>query len=595
MHRFPDGFIWGTATSSHQIEGAWLDGGKGLSIWDAFAHTPGKIAHGATADVACDHYHRYREDVALMAALGLQAYRFSIAWPRIQPAGSGKPEPRRDPVLFRSYRRASEATGSRRGSHSITGTSPFRSHLEIGRLAQPSHAPTVFRGVRRHLLRSTSATRVKHWITLNEPWVVSILGYGQGVLRPGPVSERRTLPGRHNASASTRAGGRTVPRAGSSRTSTAMIGMANNCDWREPLTDSPEDRAAAQRVARVFPRLVRRPALFRRLPRSHARSACGDRLPRSTPDDADTHPRLHRLLRPQSLHHDVRRPRPARHGRRPKSRPSATAGSLKTRMSELSADPSWKQTEMGWAIVPWGCRKLLLWIHRPLQTTRTSSSRRTGAPWTTRPRGRRGSTTWSGSSSLRSISRSATRRSRSGVGPAGVLPLVIPGQLRVDLRLHPPVRHPLRRLRRPAAGSRKLPRSGTAWRREIIGFSPRSPARAAGPPCSGKDRLRPRRHGHEPRLAYADGLPADLLYRMSSASPSAAVGTLLLVCRYWDGITDLVMGIVADRTETRWGRYPPVDPLDRPPVRPAAPSSRSPRSISRTRGSCSTRTPPTAG
>ncbi len=91
MRKFPTDFLWGAATSSYQIEGAWLDSGKGPSIWDAFCHTPGKIKNNDTGDIACDHYHRFEEDVKLMAEMGLRAYRFSISWPRIQPSGQGKP------------------------------------------------------------------------------------------------------------------------------------------------------------------------------------------------------------------------------------------------------------------------------------------------------------------------------------------------------------------------------------------------------------------------------------------------------------------------------------------------------------------------
>src|SRR5438067_9413759 len=86
---FPEAFIWGTATAAFQIEGAVHEDGRGPSIWDTFSHTPGRIADGTDADVACGHYHRYAEDVAIMADLGLGSYRFSIAWPRIVPAGSG--------------------------------------------------------------------------------------------------------------------------------------------------------------------------------------------------------------------------------------------------------------------------------------------------------------------------------------------------------------------------------------------------------------------------------------------------------------------------------------------------------------------------
>ena len=88
---FPNGFVWGAATASYQIEGAWNEDGKGESIWDIAAHTPGKIKNGDTGDVACDHYHRYEEDIALMKKLGLKAYRFSISWSRIFPSGRGEP------------------------------------------------------------------------------------------------------------------------------------------------------------------------------------------------------------------------------------------------------------------------------------------------------------------------------------------------------------------------------------------------------------------------------------------------------------------------------------------------------------------------
>jgi beta-glucosidase len=92
--RFPDGFYWGVATSAYQIEGAWNEDGKGVSIWDTFAHTPGNIKNDDIGDVANDHYHRYKEDVALMKSIGVNAYRFSIAWPRIFPEGTGQPNPK---------------------------------------------------------------------------------------------------------------------------------------------------------------------------------------------------------------------------------------------------------------------------------------------------------------------------------------------------------------------------------------------------------------------------------------------------------------------------------------------------------------------
>jgi beta-glucosidase len=89
--RFPEGFLWGMATAAYQVEGAWNENGKGESIWDRFAHTPGKIKGAATADVGCDQYHLYRDDIAILRRLHQKSYRFSISWPRIQPSGTGAP------------------------------------------------------------------------------------------------------------------------------------------------------------------------------------------------------------------------------------------------------------------------------------------------------------------------------------------------------------------------------------------------------------------------------------------------------------------------------------------------------------------------
>jgi beta-glucosidase/6-phospho-beta-glucosidase/beta-galactosidase len=90
MRQFPPGFLWGTATAAYQIEGAHDTDGKGPSIWDTFSHLPGKVFEDQNGDTACDHYHRYRDDIALMADLGLNAYRFSVSWPRVIPTGTGR-------------------------------------------------------------------------------------------------------------------------------------------------------------------------------------------------------------------------------------------------------------------------------------------------------------------------------------------------------------------------------------------------------------------------------------------------------------------------------------------------------------------------
>src|SRR3954464_6660826 len=93
QNSFPADFVWGAAAAAYQIEGAWNEDGKGESIWDRFSHTPGKVHNGDTGDMACDHYHRYRDDIALMQQLGLHAYRFSVSWPRVLPQGQGAINP----------------------------------------------------------------------------------------------------------------------------------------------------------------------------------------------------------------------------------------------------------------------------------------------------------------------------------------------------------------------------------------------------------------------------------------------------------------------------------------------------------------------
>lgn len=178
---FPQGFIWGAATASYQIEGAWQEDGKGESIWDRFSHTPGRIEDGSNGDVACDHYHRWLEDIALMASLGLQAYRFSIAWPRILPAGRGQVNQKG----LDFYSRLVDGLLA-------AGITPFITlyHWDLPQVLQdeggwPARSTAeafveYADVVSRHL-----GDRVQHWITHNEPWCASFLSYQIGEHAPG--------------------------------------------------------------------------------------------------------------------------------------------------------------------------------------------------------------------------------------------------------------------------------------------------------------------------------------------------------------------------------------------------------------------------
>ncbi|GGP49682.1 GH1 family beta-glucosidase [Saccharothrix coeruleofusca] len=192
--RFPPDFLWGAATASFQIEGATTEDGRGPSIWDTFAATPGKVLGGDTGEPACDHYHRYADDVALMAELGLAAYRFSVAWPRVQPTGSGRVEPRG--LAF--YDRLVDSLLDR-------GIQPIATlyHWDLPqgledqggwRSRETAHRFADYAAlVHEHL-----SDRVKLWSTLNEPWCSAFLGYGNGVHAPGVADPAAALTAAHH-------------------------------------------------------------------------------------------------------------------------------------------------------------------------------------------------------------------------------------------------------------------------------------------------------------------------------------------------------------------------------------------------------------
>jgi beta-glucosidase len=178
---FPDDFFWGAATSAYQIEGAWDEDGKGESIWDRFSHTPGTIEDGSTGDVACDHYHRWQEDIELMKEMGLQAYRFSVSWPRIVPAGRGKVNQAGLDFYSRLVDGLLEA-----------GIKPFPTlyHWDLPGSLQDEGGWAVRSTAEAFaeyadLLSRRLGDRVKHWITHNEPFSVAFLGHQIGEHAPG--------------------------------------------------------------------------------------------------------------------------------------------------------------------------------------------------------------------------------------------------------------------------------------------------------------------------------------------------------------------------------------------------------------------------
>jgi beta-glucosidase len=236
--RFPQGFLWGAATASYQIEGAAHEDGRGESIWDRFSRVPGNIVNGDTGDVADDHYHRYASDVDLMAELGLQGYRFSVAWPRIYPTGSG-------PVNEKGvdfYKRLVDKLHSKKITPAATlyhwdlpqalqEKGGWANRDTVERFAE--YAATIFRAL---------GDQVPLWITHNEPWCSSFLGHFRGVHAPGIKDLKTALAAAHHILLSH---GRAVQelRATGSK---SQIGMTLSLFPTYPLHATAEDREAAR-------------------------------------------------------------------------------------------------------------------------------------------------------------------------------------------------------------------------------------------------------------------------------------------------------------------------------------------------------------
>ncbi len=369
---FPGDFLWGTATSSYQIEGAWLEGGKGMSIWDVFTHTPGKIFQGHTGDVACDHYHRFREDVALMAQLGVKVYRFSIAWSRIQPDGQGQPNAE-GIQFYNDLIDECLAHGIQPWATLYHWDLPAALHLEQDGWLNPAIAGHFDRYAA--ICFEHFGDRVKHWATLNEPWVVAILGYGKGVFAPGRVSDSEPyLVGHHLLLAHAHAVH--TYRSQFQAEQQGIIGISNNCDWREPASSLPGDVEAAQRALEFFLGWFADPIYHGDYPPS-MRARLGLRLPVFS--DADR-----KLLLGSSdyfglNHYTTLFAAEAKPGEDLSLAANGNGGISADQDVRLFPDPSWKFTTMDWAVVPDGMRKLLHWIdkrygHPPVYLTENGCS-----------------------------------------------------------------------------------------------------------------------------------------------------------------------------------------------------------------------------
>jgi beta-glucosidase len=237
---FPSSFIWGVATAAPQIEGAAFEDGKGESIWDRFSRIPGKVHGGDTLDVACDHYHRFREDLALMRDLGVRNYRLSLAWPRILPDGDGNVNHRGVDFYHRLFEAMQEfgITPWVTLFHwdlpqSLEDRGGWASPITVDAFAR--YADTVVRAF---------GESVKHWITLNEIRCFTYLAYGFGGKAPGrklaPAALNQTY---HHALLCHGHGVRAVREFGGVG---AKVGLTDNSDICTPVTETPADIAAAR-------------------------------------------------------------------------------------------------------------------------------------------------------------------------------------------------------------------------------------------------------------------------------------------------------------------------------------------------------------
>jgi len=258
MPSFPPEFAWGVATSSYQIEGAVAEGGRGESVWDVFCRKPGVIRDGHTGDVAADHYHRWAVDVEMMAELGLTAYRFSIAWPRVQPDGKG---PANETGLD-FYDRLTDALLAR----GITPV-PTLFHWDLPQPLEDEQGGWLSRDTAQRfaefaeLAAERLADRIPLWITLNEPFVVMAFGYALGMHAPGQALMLGALPVAHHqllghglATSALRAAG------------ARQVAITNNHSPAWPASDDPADVAAARAYDTMHNRLFGDPLLLGRYP-----------------------------------------------------------------------------------------------------------------------------------------------------------------------------------------------------------------------------------------------------------------------------------------------------------------------------------------
>jgi beta-glucosidase len=341
---FPDGFLWGVATSAQQIEGAIREGGRGESIWDRFAATPGRIADGSDASVACDHYHRWREDVGLLRSLGVGAYRFSIAWPRIVPRGRGAI----NAAGLDFYDALVDALLA-------AGIQPFVTlyHWDLPQALQDRggwgerDTAAAFADYAAVVSRRLG-DRVRHWVTHNEPWCVATLGHEAGEHAPGRRDPAEALRVGHHLLLSHGWAAEVVRQNAPG----AEVGIALILSPVRPASESDADREAARRMDGSFNRWYLDPLFRGRYPED----AVADRVRRGHLPGPDLPFVQHGDLRTIATPLDFL-------GVNYYSRVVVRAGDGGEPVA-VPVVPEHERTDMGWEVFPQGLHDLLIRIHR---------------------------------------------------------------------------------------------------------------------------------------------------------------------------------------------------------------------------------------
>lgn len=256
---FPEDFTWGVATSSYQIEGAYNEDGRGLSIWDTFCRTPGKTHKGERGDTAADHYHRWADDIEIMKSIGLQAYRFSIAWPRIQPDGKGKP----NQAGLDFYDRLVDALLE-------AGIEPFPTlyHWDLPQALQDeggwaNRETASYFADYASIVAKKLGDRVSKWITHNEPWVMAMLGHMFGQHAPGIQDPYAAGKAVHYLLLSH---GYAVDLLREGSCPGAKVGITLNLSPVYPFSESTEDRLAAVRLDTMLNKIFLHPLMCAQYP-----------------------------------------------------------------------------------------------------------------------------------------------------------------------------------------------------------------------------------------------------------------------------------------------------------------------------------------